>query len=194
MVEDTSDRQARRTGGEVPVILEPACEPAVEHEILELVDAYLSGAPGGRERLVPLLHRIQRQLGCLPFAVQQHVARRLQLSASQVYEVASFYDAFTIRPRPSYRVRVCTGATCTRAGALRVLETLHQSLGIEVGATSRDRLFSLAQAHCLGACGLNPAVLVNDETHGRLTPAGAKQLARWLVASTSRKPSEGQDS
>ena len=182
-----------RRGWESQVIPEPTCGPAVEPEILELVDAYLSSAPGGRERLVPLLHRIQRQLGCLPFAVQEHVARRLQLSAAQVYEVVSFYDAFSIRPRPRYRIRVCAGGTCSMAGAARLLDTLGQDLDVEVGSSSRDRLFGLEQTHCLGACGLNPVVVVNDETHGRMAPAGVKQLARWLLASTSREPPEGRE-
>jgi NADH:ubiquinone oxidoreductase subunit E len=193
MAEDSIDRSRRGAADAASANPEPTCVPAVEPEILELVDAYLSSASGGRERLVPLLQRIQRQLGCLPFAVQQHVARRLQLAPIQVCEVVSFYAAFTTRPRPRYRVKACTGATCVSSGAARVLETLHRSLGVEIGAASRDRLFSLEEADCLGACGLAPVVAVNEEIHGRLVPAGARRLACWLIASSSRDPSEGQD-
>ena len=167
----------------LPTALDPSCDPGVDPDVLELVDRYLKSAPGGRERLVPLLLRVQRQLGCLPFDVQQHVASRLQLSPVQVGEVASFYDTFVTRPRARYCVKVCMGPTCRVRRAAQVRETLRQSLGIEVGATSRDRLLGLEEVRCLGVCGLSPVMLVNEEIHGRLTGETVQHLARWLRGS-----------
>jgi NADH:ubiquinone oxidoreductase subunit E len=139
------------------------------------IDDYLARNPGGHERLIPLLHSVQESLGYIPFAVQEYVADRLGLSPIQVYGVISFYHFFTTTPRGKYELKVCMGTACFVRHAQRLVETLEQTLGLALGDVTDDRLFSLEQVRCIGACGLAPAMMVNDETLGNLSPKDVRK-------------------
>jgi NADH:ubiquinone oxidoreductase subunit E len=116
-----------------------------------------------------------------------------------VYGVISFYHFFTTTPRGKYELKVCMGTACFVRHAQRLVETLEQTLGIALGDVTDDRLFSLEQVRCIGACGLAPAMMVNDETLGNLTPKDvrkrvlkmrAKALKEKKRESSSETPSE----
>lgn len=154
---------------------------AVADEVRDLVDGWLAEHPGGGERLIPLLHRVQQELGHLPFPVQEYVAESLDLSPVQVYGVVSFYHFFTTVPRGRYQLKVCTGTACFVRRSQRLLDALHDTLHLEVGGLTEDRLFSLEEVRCLGACGLAPAMMVNSEVHGNLTPERLRNLVRGLA-------------
>jgi NADH:ubiquinone oxidoreductase subunit E len=163
-------------------------------EVWALIDDYLAQNPGGRDRLIPLLHRVQGSLGYLPFGVQEYIADKLGLSPIQVYGVVSFYHFFTTTPRGKHELKVCLGTACFVRHALRLIETLTQTLGIEVGGVTEDRLFSVEQVRCLGACGLAPAMMHNNETFGNLTPKELRKIVSRLKTRARReeesKPSE----
>jgi NADH:ubiquinone oxidoreductase subunit E len=152
----------------------------VSPSTVERIDAYLQAHPGGPERLIPLLHHVQEELGYLPFPVIETIARKLDISPIQAYSVVSFYHFFTTTPRGRYRLKVCMGTACFVRNAGTLLESIRTTVGLEIGGVTDDRLFSLEQVRCLGACGLAPAMMVNSEVHGNLTPAGVRKILRRL--------------
>jgi NADH-quinone oxidoreductase subunit E/NADP-reducing hydrogenase subunit HndA len=159
---------------------EPLPAEAIDSEVLAEIDAWLDRHAGGQERLIPLLHRIQEDLGYVPFPVQDYVAGKLGMSAIQVYGVVSFYHFFTTTPRGEHQLKVCMGTACFVRQGQRLVDTIRDLLKIEVGETTEDRLFSLEQVRCLGACGLAPAMMVNSEVHGNLTPKNVRKLVTRL--------------
>lgn len=173
-------RQSNETEAQFfgPTVLED--EEPLEPETEEIVDRWLAENPGGRERLIPLLHLVQKHLGYLPPAAQKLVADRLGMSPIQVYGVISFYHFFTTTPRGRYQVKVCTGTACFVRGAGRILDVLSDELGVESGSVTEDRSFNLDQVRCIGACGLAPAVMVNEKVHGNLDSPRARRLAKKL--------------
>ena len=120
--------------------------------------------------LMPVLQQAQEIYGYLPIEVQAIVAEGLGISLSEVYGVATFYSQFRLNPKGIYRISICLGTACYVKGAAKVLEAVERKLGIQVGECTPDGLFSLESCRCVGACGLAPVMMINDEVYGRLTP------------------------
>ncbi len=146
----------------------------------ETIDRWLAEHPGGRERLIPLLHRVQQRLGWLPFPVLEYVADRLGMSPVEVHGVVSFYHFFTTTPRGRFQLKVCMGTACFVRHADGLVDAIREELGIGVGEVTDDRLFSLEQVRCIGACSIAPAMMVGDEVHGNLDGRKVKRLVRRL--------------
>jgi len=161
-------------------------------EIVQLVDGWVEAHPGGHERLIPLLHTVQSHLGYLPSAVQELVADRLGIAPVQVEGVVSFYHFFTTTPRGRYQLKVCMGTACFVRGGQRLVATLEDVLGIGIGGVTEDRLFSLDAVRCIGACGLAPAMMVNDDVHGHLDSPAVRKLVRRL-RNAARKEAKGRE-
>ncbi|RLE18089.1 MAG: NAD(P)H-dependent oxidoreductase subunit E [Acidobacteria bacterium] len=159
----------------------------IDSEAYRIVDRYVSEQPGGQEQLIPLLHRVQEYLGYLPFPVQEYVAGKLGLSPVEVYAVVSFYHFFTTTPRGRYQLKVCMGTACFVNNAQTICDVLGDLSGIELGGVTEDRLFSLEQVRCIGACGLAPALMVNDEAHGHLTPITVRKIFRKLKSAARKE-------
>jgi NADH:ubiquinone oxidoreductase subunit E len=151
-----------------------------EDRIREEITRYLEDHPGGPERLVSLLHTVQGKLGYLPVPVLEWMADPLGLSPVQVHGVVSFYSFFTTEPGGRFRIRLCRGTTCYLRPGLPLLDLVRELLGIDVGETTADGIFRLEQVRCIGACGQAPALTVNGEIHGHLTPAGLRALVDRL--------------
>ncbi len=126
--------------------------------------------------LIPVLKEVQDICGFLPKGVQHRIAQGLQLPASQVYGVVSFYAFFTTTPRGKYVIRVCLGTACYVRGSKQILDNLQRGLHVEVGGITRDRKFSLEAVRCLGACGLAPVIVVGNDTYGMMTPGKAVEI------------------
>ena len=120
--------------------------------------------------LMPVLQQAQEIYGYLPIEVQAIVAEGLGISLSEVYGVATFYSQFRLYPKGIYRISICLGTACYVKGAAKVLEAVERKLGIQVGECTPDGLFSLESCRCVGACGLAPVMMINDEVFGRMTP------------------------
>ncbi len=133
------------------------------------------GEPGA---LIPLLQEAQEIYGYLPERVIRQIARELKLPPSKVFGVATFYAQFHLQPRGRHVIRVCTGTACHVRGAERLLESIEKALGLKSGGTTEDLRFTLETVACLGACGLAPAMMVNDDTYGRLTPDKVKEVLK----------------
>ena len=125
------------------------------------------GEPGA---LMPVLQEAQNIFGYVPKDVQQIIADGLGTTLAEVYGVATFYAQFSLEPKGQYVVGVCLGTACYVKGSQKVLDKLAEELAIPVGRTTPDGLFTLNATRCLGACGLAPVMMINDEVYGRLTP------------------------
>ena len=134
---------------------------------LRSVIAEHKGQPGAT---MPVLQAAQEIFGYLPEEVQIMVAEGLDIPLSEVYGVASFYAQFTLNPKGKYQISLCLGTACYVKGASDVLEAVQQRLGIKPGSITPDGKFSLDACRCIGACGLAPVMMINDEVFGRLTP------------------------
>jgi NADH:ubiquinone oxidoreductase subunit E len=131
------------------------------------------GKPGG---LIPVLEEAQVALEYLPMSVQKKIAKELNLPLSRVYGVVTFYSFFTMTPRGKHTVRVCLGTACYVRGGKAIKETLEKEFGIKEGETTPDRMFTLETVRCLGACGLGPVVVVDEDIHGRMKPSKIKEM------------------
>ena len=120
--------------------------------------------------LMPVLQGAQEIYGYLPIEVQTIIAEELNIPLAEVYGVVTFYAQFTLNPRGTYNIGVCMGTACYVKGSRKVLDKLEEVLGIKAGHTTPDGLFTLNATRCLGACGLAPVMMINEDVYGRLTP------------------------
>jgi NADH:ubiquinone oxidoreductase subunit E len=140
---------------------------------LETVIAGHKGKPGG---LIPVLEEAQVILEYLPVCVQKKIAKELNLPFSRVYGVVTFYSFFTMTPRGRHTARVCLGTACYVRGGKALADTLKKELGVDEGGTTPDRKFTYETIRCLGACGLGPVVIVDQDVHGRMKPSKIKEM------------------
>ncbi|WP_372845782.1 NAD(P)H-dependent oxidoreductase subunit E [Pontiella sp.] len=126
--------------------------------------------------LIPVLQIAQGLFGFLPEDVLRHIAKKMDKPFSEVAGVVGFYSFFSTQPRGENIIRVCLGTACYVRGGKQVLDSIKRELGIDVGETTEDKTFSLEVARCFGACGLAPAIMINDDVHQRVKPARIKQI------------------
>ena len=135
----------------------------------EIIDRVIEKYKNQEGALIPILHQVQESLGYLPEDVQAYIAEKMGIPLSEIYGVVSFYTLFSTQPKGKYKISVCLGTACYVRGSGLILEELEKQLGIKVGETTQDGLFTLEACRCLGACGLAPVLTVNGNVHGRLT-------------------------
>lgn len=126
-------------------------------------------AGSGRESLIPILQKIQDEEGYLSRRAIIEVGRSLDMPASKIYGVATFYNQFRFEALGKYHIQVCRGTACHVLGSATVLEELEKTLRIKAGQTTRDGLFSMEVVACIGACGLAPVICINGEFHAKVT-------------------------
>ena len=118
--------------------------------------------------LIAVLHKAQELFGYLPKEVMDEVAEAMQIPTAHIWGVATFYHYFNLKPIGKHVVSVCMGTACYVKGATQVLEALKKELGVQVGQTTDDMLFTLQEARCLGACGIAPVLMIDDKIYGEL--------------------------
>jgi bidirectional [NiFe] hydrogenase diaphorase subunit len=128
--------------------------------------------------LIQILHAAQTMFGYLSADVLQYVAKALKLPVSHVYGVVTFYHLFTMKPRGKHQIMVCRGTGCHVRGSDTIMAAIAKELGIKEGETTKDGLFSLSTARCIGACALAPAISVGDDVFGKLTADKIPQLVK----------------
>ena len=129
----------------------------------------MRAADGGRSDLVPLLQRAQEALGYLSPEAVRLIARRLKVSESEVYGVATFYAQFRFTPPGRHRLRVCLGTACHVKGGVQMLETMRRRLGVEAGETTADGEYDLERVACVGCCALAPVVALDRAIYGQMS-------------------------
>jgi NADH-quinone oxidoreductase subunit E len=123
-----------------------------------------------RHNLIPILHDLQRAMGFVSPEVMETVAERLDIPASEVNGTATFYTLFYTKPQGKFMVRLCGSPPCHIEGSKAVRDAVAGELGIDPGSTTGDGLFTFEIVSCMGLCGVAPAIMVNDDVYGNLTP------------------------
>ena len=135
---------------------------------------------GQKESLIPVLQKVQGELGYLPEDAVSEIAQFLGQSKSEIYGVASFYAQFRFERQGEHTVKVCQGTACHVKGSARIMEEVERELGIQPGGTTEDYKFSLERVACVGCCALAPVMIVDDHVHAQMTVAeGKKILAQY---------------
>lgn len=128
--------------------------------------------------LISVLHEIENLYNYLPAWALKYISEKLNIPLIQVYGVASFYDAFHLKPRGNHHIRVCRGTACYLRGATQVFEALERELGIKEGETTQDQEFSLQSVHCVGACALAPVVVIGERYFDKTSPTKLRSVLK----------------
>ncbi|MDL2205900.1 NAD(P)H-dependent oxidoreductase subunit E [Eubacteriales bacterium OttesenSCG-928-N13] len=139
-------------------------------DMLNQLDQVIAKYKGQKGAVMQSLQDAQEIFGHVPKDVQIHIAEGLGVTLSEVYGVATFYSQFALEPRGRFIVGVCMGTACYVRGAKNVLDKMVAATGTPVGKTSEDGRFTIRDTRCLGACGLAPVIMINDDVYGRLVP------------------------
>jgi len=140
---------------------------------LDEIIARFKGKPGG---LIPVLEEAQVTLDYLPISIQERIAKGLNLPLAQVYGVVTFYSFFTMKPRGRHTIRVCLGTACYVRGGKTIAESIVKEFNVAEGETTSDRRFTYETVRCLGACGLAPVIVVDENVHGRIKTQKMKSV------------------
>lgn len=145
-------------------------DPPIDPGRLKLLEAQMKRNDYQPDALIEILHTAQKLFGYLSADVLHYVARSLKLPPSRVYGVATFYHFFSLTPGGKHKCVVCVGTGCFTRGAQKVLDQVEQTTGLKAGRTSADGSLSLGTVSCLGACGIGPAVVYDNDVEGFQTP------------------------
>lgn len=143
-----------------------------EEQLLKVIDEH----KGQKGALMPILQKAQEIYGYLPLEVQKIISDKTQIPLSKIFGVVTFYSFYSLYPKGKYKVSVCLGTACYVKGSGLVYEKLQKVLGISGGECTPDGKFSLEACRCVGACGLAPIMMINDDVHGRLTPDNVEEI------------------
>ena len=139
----------------------------------------------GESSLIAVLEEIQARYRYLPAEALILVSERLGVPLSQAYSVATFYHAFSLKPKGKHCMHVCMGTACHVRGSPQVLDRLETKLGVRAGGTTRDRAFTLETVNCLGACALGPIVVTDGEYSGQMTAQKVDGLVKRVMKAES---------
>ena len=154
----------------------------------EKAEAIIREYDSSRDSLISILQDVQSEYRYLPESILKLVARKLGLPLIQVYGVATFFKAFSLKPRGKHLLSVCLGTACHVRGAPAVLDAVERELCIEPGETSEDMQFTLETVNCLGACALGPIMVMDGEYHGQMVPGKVQAtINRYKKSPRGRK-------
>jgi len=152
------------------------CKNVLTEEKFRELEEFINNLADKNGALIEVLHKAQGIFGYLPKEVQLFVSQKLDVPASKVFGVVSFYSYFTTEPRGEYVINVCMGTACFVRGSGNVLAKFENELGIKNGETTADGKFTIGSLRCVGACGLAPVVMVNDKVYGNVTAEDVKNI------------------
>lgn len=160
-----------------------ACGAAAATEQFQKVCEILDRHGRNPARLIPILQEVQAEYHYLPEEVLTFIATSIDVPPARIFGVATFYAHFTLKPKGKHVIRLCDGTACHVRNSIPILEALRKRLGVTAEHnTSDDMLFTLETVSCLGACGLAPVVVVDDDVHGQMTPAKAVDVVDAIIA------------
>jgi len=145
---------------------------------IDKVDKILKAYSMKDTHLVSILLDIQAEANFLPRETLPYVAKKLGVPLSRVCRFATFYKAFSLKPRGKHVIKVCLGTACHVRGAVNVLQRIERELGIRTGYTTRDFKFTLETVNCLGACALGPLVVIDNDYHGQMSPTKIPKMLK----------------
>ena len=145
---------------------------------LATIEAIIRQHGAQKSALIAMLQDVQREYTYLPRDVLQHLSRTLDVPLSRAYSLATFYRAFSLKPKGRHPVAVCLGTACHVKAAVKIIEKFERELGIKTGQTTADLAFGLEQVRCLGCCGLAPVVTVGQDLYGKVSLTKVDQIVR----------------
>ena len=152
--------------------------PDITDNMRNEIDQVINLNRGVNGALITVLRKCQKIAGYLPIELIDYISFSLNLPSSEVFGTATFYSLFSLKPKGKHIIKVCSGTACYVKGTKEIIKRIYAEYGIKEGETTKDRLFSLDCVRCLGACGLAPAMVIDDKTYGGLTPDKAMEKLR----------------
>jgi NADH-quinone oxidoreductase subunit E len=165
-----------RSESELKSVVPAKKEPVKLLGIAGTVNRTIEDYQYDKSMLIQILLRLQKDFGWLPMEMLLEVSKQLGISINQVYQVATFYKAFSLSPRGRHLIRICSGTSCKVRGAPTILEKVQSFLGINSGEVTTDGKFSLETVNCLGGCALGPMMTVDGEYYGNLKLLAVKKI------------------
>jgi len=144
--------------------------------IAAIVNRVIEKHQQNKSMLIQILLQLQNDFGWLPREMLTEVSKQLEIPLNRVYQIATFYKAFSLAPRGRHLIRVCMGTSCKVRGGDRILDQMRKKLGIEKGENTPDSIFTLETVNCLGCCALGPVITVDDEYYGNLKTADLEKI------------------
>jgi NADH-quinone oxidoreductase subunit E len=142
------------------------------------IDTIIKQYRGNESAILAILQDIQAKEKYLPKEVLEEVSQKMHISMTKVFQIATFYNALSIKPRGRHKVDVCLGTACHVRGGNKIIDKLSRDLGIQVGETTKDKRFTLESVRCVGCCSLGPVMVVDGNVFGRLTQEKAPGLLK----------------
>jgi NADH-quinone oxidoreductase subunit E len=164
-----------------------------EAAVLEDVAGLLTKIEKKRENLIPILQQIQQKHAYLCAQVMEMVARHLDISSSEVYGVATFYNQFRFHPPGKHQIKVCLGTACHVVGGDIILENFERKLGVKEGETTPDREFSIEKVACVGCCALAPVSIVDDVVQAHMAPSKVEGILLGFEIEKEREQREQRE-
>ena len=147
-----------------------------DQQVADAVKKIIAENKNQKGALMPIMQKAQDIYGYLPIEVQTMIADEMGIPLEKVYGVSTFYSQFALNPKGKYQISVCLGTACYVKGSGDVYAKIEEILGIKGGECTPDGKFSLDACRCVGACGLAPVMMINDEVYGRLKPDDVKDI------------------
>jgi NADH-quinone oxidoreductase subunit E len=144
----------------------------------QMVETILQRHPKNPSSIIQVMLDIQNELYYLPRDVLNYVSEYLNVPLSRTYNLATFYKAFSLKPKGKYPIAVCTGTACHVQGAIKIMEQIERELHVKEGETTPDKKFSVESVRCLGCCGLAPVVTVGKNLHGKIPPSKVSKILK----------------
>ncbi len=144
----------------------------------QVIDAILQKHPKDPSSIIQVMLDVQNELYYLPRDVIEYISRSLNVPLSRTYNLATFYKAFSLKPKGKFPIAVCTGTACHVQGALKLLEQIERELDVKEGETTADKKFSVETVRCLGCCGLAPVVTVGKNLHGKVPTSKISKILK----------------
>ncbi|MEA1968736.1 MAG: NAD(P)H-dependent oxidoreductase subunit E [Thermodesulfobacteriota bacterium] len=142
------------------------------------IDQIIDKHQGEASSLIQVLLEIQSENHWLPKEVLKRVSKSLSVPLTRILHIATFYKAFSLVPKGRHEVHICMGTACHVRGAMRILDTVEEAIGIKPGETDLDLKFSLETVNCLGCCALGPVMEIDGKTHGKMAPAATADILK----------------
>lgn len=143
-----------------------------QQEVIKIIDLF----DCKRSNLIQILHQLQNLYGFLPIDILVQVSKKMSVPLSEVTGVVSFYSFFSTQPRGRHTIRVCLGTACYVRGGKKIIEKIQELLQVDLGGTTDDQRFTFEIARCIGACGLAPAVMIDDEVYRQVNSNKLKSI------------------
>ncbi|ACJ75247.1 Fe-hydrogenase subunit gamma [Thermosipho africanus H17ap60334] len=139
-----------------------------------------------KKNLIKILLDVQKEYRHIPKEVVNYLSVALDIPPAKIFGVATFYAQFSLKPKGEYTILICDGTACHMEGSMSLIKAIEEEVGVKPGEVTQDLKFSLDKVGCLGACALAPAMVINGEVYGNLTPEKTKEILRKLKEGDDR--------